>query len=374
MPEETPVIVVPLDGSDLSEAALPYARLFARATGSKLLLVTVWDTAEQRLLSRLPDVPGDIEQRALDYCRDYLTGVANGLAAEGVEVETTVLAGDTVEELVRLLDERAARLLIMATHGRSGLGRWWYGSVASRLVRQAPVPTLVLGPRVLEQRRDVQDIRRILVPLDGSPFAETALGPALDLARRLDADVTLARAVWAGAYVFPAVSGVEAMEVARALAEEAHVYLERVRQELGAGALVDIQVLQGVPAQALLDLVERGSYDLVVMASHARAGLARALLGSVADRMLHGAAPVLLIRPEAARAERPVVRGRFCANCGWRVPYGTIEEDDRCLRCGQHLHVCANCVYYDGISCLLQRQVEEERVLVAACVGLKTDR
>jgi len=91
------------------------------------------------------------------------------------------------------------------------------------------------------------------------------------------------------------------------------------------------------------------------MTSHARAGLARAVLGSVADRMLQGHAPVLLVRPEGATAVVRAARGRYCHNCGRASPYVQVLPEERCVRCGQHLHACANCVYHDGIACLLQR-------------------
>jgi hypothetical protein len=82
----------------------------------------------------------------------------------------------------------------------------------------------------------------------------------------------------------------------------------------------------------------------------------------VANRVIQGPAPVLLIRPEVAatltRFEE--VRGRHCHNCGRAVAYVEIGPDEFCLRCGQHLHVCANCVYFDGLACLLQRSEAHE--------------
>src|SRR3990170_2397488 len=162
------LIVVPLDGSELSEGALPYAVALAKATGARLLLVTAWAGADGELLAALPDVPKDLSQRAKQYYQEYLAGVAERAKAERLEVETSVHIGYATDEILRVLEQRDPRLLVMATHGRSGLSRWLYGSVASKLVREAPVPTLVVGPKVLESGMPAAGIRRILVPLDGS--------------------------------------------------------------------------------------------------------------------------------------------------------------------------------------------------------------
>jgi nucleotide-binding universal stress UspA family protein len=244
----------------------------------------------------------------------------------------------------------------MATHGRSGLSRWWYGSVASKLVRQAPVPTLIVGPKPLEGGVPTAAIRRILVPLDSSALAETALQPARELAEVLGADLMLAQVVrWtAQAFTFgPA--DVDVAQIDRDLTDAAQQYLAQAREGLRTQRSVETRLLHGLPADALIDLTAAEKIDLVVMASHTRSGLARAALGSVADRMLQGKAPVLLIRPEAMPAVVHAPRGRYCHNCGRASPHIELMPDDRCLRCGQHLRACANCVYYDGIGCLLQR-------------------
>jgi len=346
------LIVAPLDGSELSEGAIPYAKAFADATGARLLLVTVWGGTERDVAAAFPDVAEELLARGEEHYAHYLDELARRL---GGDVETHVLVGDPAEEVLHLLDERQPELLVLATHGRSGIGRWFYGSVAGKLAREAPVTTLAIGPQVLERGAGEARIARILVPLDGSELSESAIVAATELASRLGAQLVFAQALsWANQAITFGVPDADVGVIDQALREASEEYLERAKELVRDGIEVTTVVLRGPPADALIDYVAANDIDVVVMASHSRGGLARAALGSVADRMLQGAAPVLLVRPEAPAAA-PVTKRRHCHACGRAVPYIEIDAEDRCLRCGQHLHACANCVYFDGITCMLQR-------------------
>lgn len=350
------LIVVPLDGSELSEGALPYAVALANATGCRLLLTTSWEGAAGDLAVPLPDLAQDIAAQGEAYYSEYLSKAAQHV--QGVGVQTRVLLGRPVERLLHLIGEADPRYVVMATHGRSGLTRWLAGSVASKLIREATVQTLVVGPRVLDAKATEPQVRRILVPLDASELSELALDPARELAAKVDAEIVLAQVLRVAAQAF--MFGVPEVDVARLdkeLKAAAETYLSRARERLGPEVRVETRVLHGLPADALLDFVASENIDLVVMASHTRGGLARAFLGSVADRMIQGEAPVLLLRPEAppAPAKEPEEKGRYCHACGRTSPYLQVTPEDRCPRCGRHLHACGNCVYFDGIACLLRR-------------------
>ncbi len=293
-----PLIVVPLDCSELSERAVPYASAMAKATGAHLLVLTVWEEGERAIITNLPDLAEDLFKRLEEHYADYLAGVAKQLEAEGVTVETDVLLGDPTEQILRIIEQRAPRLLVMATHGRSGLSRWRCGSVANKMAREAPVPTMVVGPKVLEDAARGGAIRRILVPLDGSPLAESALRLALELAEALDAGLILSQVVrWPTPAFTMGPADIDVPEIVGQLTEAAQHYLLQTQEELRTERPMETKVLQGPPADALIDLAEAEGIDLVVMASHSRGGLALVVLGSVADRMLQGSAPVLLVRP-----------------------------------------------------------------------------
>lgn len=145
------LIVLPLDGSSLSEGALPCAEAFARAIGASLLLITVWEGIDTSL-SRERELFERVSSKEEHDHREYLSRVAQRLERSGLHVETDFLIGKPADEILRVVGEREPRLLVLATHGRSGLSRWRYGSVAGRLVREAPVPTAVVGPNVLVRR------------------------------------------------------------------------------------------------------------------------------------------------------------------------------------------------------------------------------
>lgn len=141
-------------------------------------------------------------------------------------------------------------------------------------------------------------ISTILVPLDGSALAETALTPAVELARLHGAKLVLLRA--AEAHTLPLADPVQAQVAA---VREAEDYLAVVRGRLAAGGLVDVETSAwyGAPAEAIVEAARFRAVDLIVMSSHGRTGLGRLVLGSVAETVLRGTrVPILLIRPGEA--------------------------------------------------------------------------
>lgn len=354
-------VLVALDGSELSEKALPYAVRLARTVETSLHLVTVWEESERDLIAEnVPDSEA-VLKRGAEHWERYLGDLATGLRKEGLDVETEVVLGEAAPEILNLADRLQPGYLVVASHGRSGLSRWRYGSVAGRLVHEALVPTLIVGPEALQVDAGEAAVQRILVPLDGSPLAETALRPAADLADKLGAQLVIAQAVqWTTQAIMYGVADVNVTKVDDALTEAAALYLSRVQGWLKPDKEIETTVLHGPPADALIQLVAERDIDLVVMTSHTRTGVARAVLGSVADRLLQSKAPVLLVRPEQpAPADKPV-RGRYCHNCGRASPYVELLPEDRCIRCGQHLRACANCVYFDGIACIAGRPEQHD--------------
>ncbi len=292
------LIVVPLDGSDLSERAIPYATLFAKTFGGRLLLVTVWEGAEETLVRALPAVADDLFKEGERYYEKYLAGVAERYMADGVKIDAEVLTGQPADAILGLVEDRHAALLALATHGRSGLGRWWSGSVASEVAQRARVPRLIVGPKVLAQPAKAIKVDGVLVPLDGSQLAESALDAALRIAKQYGAALHIVQVIAPVSQTFlfdmPAVAAVDIVGEIQKGAEE---YLAGLAQRLGKDLAVKTAVLRGQPADILADFVTDNGIDLVVMASHGRGGLVRVALGSTADRMLQSDAPVYLVRP-----------------------------------------------------------------------------
>ena len=195
-------------------------------------------------------------------------------------------------------------MLVMTTHGRGPLRRAWLGSVADGLLRRAPCPILVVRPREGETPRlEETEFGKIVVTLDGSPESREILPYAKEMASLFGAALALLRVVPPHfpltspftSHANPEIGGVEAEEEAarRSLEEEA-------RSLEAEGFQVETRTVTGVhPAEGILDYAEDSKADLIAMATHGRGGVARLLLGSVADKVVRGGnIPVLLHRAE----------------------------------------------------------------------------
>jgi nucleotide-binding universal stress UspA family protein len=230
--------------------------------------------------------------------RAYLDGVARVLtAAAAVSVRKTLVDGLETEGIRKRVQEGRADLVVMATHGRGSLGRFFLGSVADVLVRETLVPVLLVRPRgVAPDPLPGPAVANVLVPLDGSPLAEQVLGPAADLARALLAPCTLLR-VLAPSGIATESASLDAARTAAAL-----VYLETVADPLrGKGLPVRTRaVVAACPARAILSEARALEGTVIALATHGRSGAPRLVLGSVADQVIRAApGPVLVYRPQA---------------------------------------------------------------------------
>jgi nucleotide-binding universal stress UspA family protein len=295
-------ILVPLDGSPLSERSLPVAIQVARATGARLILLqVVW-------VSGMPSETLDQHHfRAMQTGTSYLEQIATALTKNDLAVETVVAPGDAVERILEEIALRDIDLVVMSTHGRSGLGRWMYGSVAEAVLHHSRAPVLLVRAADLTSPIPLAHApSRILVPLDGSAFAEMALPYAVELARAMDASLVLLRAVVPPPLLSPerVVEPGFSAELLELEEEEAHTYLKGTARKLGAeGVKVRTSTRRGPAARAIIDEAEASTARLVVMTTHGRTGIDRLFLGSVASEVLrHGRNPILLVRPRSQAA------------------------------------------------------------------------
>jgi nucleotide-binding universal stress UspA family protein len=285
-------ILVPLDGSAFGEHALPLALAIARRSGAALHVVHVHDVGSDRLLTFYTLDPGVAQGE-----RDYLASVAKRLTARaGVSVHPAFLKGETAEVLLGHAAATGADLVAMTTHGRGPLSRFWLGSVADEMARRSPVPLLLVRPQ--EPPPDLAEdviLRHLLIPLDGSPFAEQILAPAVELGRLMEADYTLLQ-------VLPALPPASTTDFSpqEQLRTPAQAYLHRVAEPLrrqGLQVRTEV-VVHSHPAAAILEESRSQVADLICLETHGRRGLPRVFLGSVADKVVRGAGgPVLLHRP-----------------------------------------------------------------------------
>ncbi len=307
-------ILVPWDGSALAAQAIPKARALA-APGGEMILLWVAPEVEavDGLMLGMAGVAADDILRAdEEAARQSLEAEAERLRGAGgdLKVETVVEIGDPAERILRLAKGRDVDLIVLASHGRGAVGRWAFGSVADRVARSATVPVMIVRPEGDEGAgRPHVDMRRVVVPLDGSELAARAVPVAARLAKQLNVPIVLVNVVDTARAVSPLFAAGEAYsegyfgEIQTELRQEADRVLEEASASLkDTGLSVTSQVLDGAPADALLGLTQPS--DVVVLTSHGRSGVRRWLLGSVSEKLVRqSVAPVVLVR-SAVEAER----------------------------------------------------------------------
>jgi nucleotide-binding universal stress UspA family protein len=297
-------IVVPLDESEVSETALPVARAFATDTNASLLLISVVDVSTEFAAWMRDSTDAEDLQYEMNRTQEYLDNVAARLG--DLPVQTVVRSGRPEVEILGLLDEVDDPIVVMSSHGRSGFNRLVVGSVAARVVHGAGCPVVVVrGSDSTEAVPDIKPINKVLVPLDGSSFAEYALETAqLALSSRqlqihlvrIPESITWSTTPYAGGAAHYQMIDTY-MEAAR---DEAKEYLAKVAVQLEErGHTVTSEVRDGVIADEIAAAADEQRVDLVVVATHGRTGFRRLVMGSVAERILREAsAPLMMVRPK----------------------------------------------------------------------------
>ena len=326
-------ILVPLDGSTFSEAILGPVVQMAEAVDAEVHLLTVvadpgmrstWieslaladeSTGEfgVNAIPRLPDPPetgveaGSGEQaldQALNTAGEYLARIA-GRFSSGRAKPQAIAGEDPVGAILAFSLEQGVDLIAMSTHGRSGLGRWVYGSTADKLLHSTSIPLLLMRPRDDEAPSEPRPIDTLVVPLDGSELAESALAYGEDLASQMALNISLIRVVSTPALTNP---GTESYaydpQMFTDLEKAAISYIKQKQADLEQkGFKVECVVKGGYPADYILDFAEANEGSLIVMSTHGRSGIGRWIMGSVADRILRASyRPVLLVRSRVENA------------------------------------------------------------------------
>jgi nucleotide-binding universal stress UspA family protein len=263
-------------------------------------------------------VPGtdarDAQAHVIAAAEQYLAGVAEKLRTRGFTVETATPYGESAAAwIIKEAAMRHADLIAMTTHGRSGPGRWLFGSVAERVVASSPVPVMV-DRGWLPQHRELllANTPRILVALDGSEFAETALGVAAGLADDTGGELILFQVGMYPEATFPndyaGLSEIRGHQKLVRLRRSAMLdYLNSVADrlaDLAPSVTARVEERIGQPVDEIVNAARTFDAALVVMATHGRTGLPRAVMGSVGGAVLEsGTTPLVLVNP-ASLAQR----------------------------------------------------------------------
>lgn len=280
-------ILVPLDGSELARGALFYAAEFAVRLGLRIYLLHVHGVNERESLA-LHQSYIDQEAEKLDHeCRvlqQKLVDVREPLS--GIQVTGTIRTGNPAEEILGFCEENRISLILMGTHGRSGIGRWAIGSVADKVLRAAKPPVLLIRAGVPAQSIfEAPPGRSVLVPLDGSELAESVLPHVQTLAATSGAE--RAPIVLLGVCEPPLLPGYYPPEIPYNW--EDHIdgckrgsldYLQKVAVKLaGAGFDARVEVVVGSASEEIVNCANRRPFSLIVMATHGRSGISRWEIG-----------------------------------------------------------------------------------------------
>lgn len=293
-------ILVPIDGSDASRAALQYA---SHIPCKELILLHV--VVDREVI--IPDwVLGRGGSKDETSMKDSLEDLAAELTTDERKVSVSIRVGDVAEEIIAAGDE--VDLIVMMTHGRGAAGRMIFGSMADRVVRHGVTPTLLV--RVGELTRHPKKPTRVVVAADGSERAEKGVPAAADLAEAMGLPLHIVRSVGLqevkaalrtlrhnGQPLGPRdISPTLYDDTLKTEISDATTYIEEKAAELrDRGLEVTTEVLEGSVPFTLLWAVDGD--DILVITSRGRGGYKRWALGSVAEKLVRESpCPVLLQR------------------------------------------------------------------------------
>ncbi|WP_459192356.1 universal stress protein [Halosimplex sp. J119] len=297
-------ILVPTDGSDTAERATDHAIELADAFDATLHVLSVVDVGDEAG----PFSAGGVDDEFVDRLQaDAEAAVASVVeAVPGQPVETEIIEGSPAETIVDYVSSEGIDLVVMGTHGRTGLDRVVTGSTSAEVVRESPAP--VVSVRDVNGSLSIE-YDDVLIPTDGSPAAEAAIDHGLALADAFDATVHAVYVVDTVALAGGADTGVpgggggggaatgDILEPLVSSGEDATGRIAERASERGLDATAE--VIEGSPGAALVDYVDEEGIDFVAMGTHGRTGLDRVLLGSTTERLMrHSTAPVLSVRHE----------------------------------------------------------------------------
>ncbi|MDA0263267.1 MAG: universal stress protein [Chloroflexi bacterium] len=302
-------IVAPLDGSPLAEQVLPYVTRISLGLGIPIHLMQAFHTVSEEMADPVHGLyNSNMTAGVHDEVLDYLNGVKRN--TPGMEITCEAYEGDAVTHIVEEANKTPNALIAMSTHGRSGITRWLLGSVTDKVLHSAKNPMLIVRGRHAGDPEPDEELKTIIVPVDGSSLAEQVLPHVAALANGLNLKVILLRAAatpeefstQTGYQRLDGVAGIhfqhfEAM--AQEAGNQALDYLESLKDKLSREgvASVEHQIVRGPAARVIVDLAQATPDNMLAMTTHGRSGPARWAMGSVADRVVRNSGdPVLVIR------------------------------------------------------------------------------
>ncbi len=279
-------ILVPLDGSELAEQALPYVEHLARKLNSEVIFITVC-------------LPGDPLERALT---EYIEKRADKIKLLGIRTRSLCIEGEPAASIIDFAEKNDISLIIISTHGRTGISHWPLGNIANKIVQKSHIPVFLVRSSQPTKTPADKELRKILVALDGSRFSEAIIPYVEQLAKGMGSEVVLLRVIepsklpQLAAYIDKEKYEKDFMAK---LEREAARYLVKKKTALASkGVKVNSELLEGKPVDTMLQYVEDKSVNLIALTTHGFSGITKWAYGSVASRIIEGSPkPILLVRP-----------------------------------------------------------------------------
>jgi nucleotide-binding universal stress UspA family protein len=301
-------ILVPLDGSSLAEQVLPYARFFAKLLAIPVQLLRVINPNEVESIPIPQDRCFDAQlSRSMLSSRAYLKTIAQSF--QQGQVDCSVHEGNPPEVLMDKAAADKRTLIVMATHGGAGVRRWLLGSVANKLLQNATNDMFLV--RVTDEARTDGDVtlKRVIIPLDGSLFAEQALPHIEELAKRIELEIVLLRVCVQQPLVTKHPYMPSMNDYFHNLEGEVHGYLARKVQQLKASGLTNVEPMMtcGYAADQIISTAAKTRDSFVVITTHGDSGMNRWALGSVTNSVVRHSRSPVLVSPDRSvhdRAER----------------------------------------------------------------------
>lgn len=279
-------ILVPLDGSETAEFAVPYAVDLALRHNAELILLYL------EFLPALVSEADEAEQ--IERAKASVIDLRNQLHADGVRVREVMLESrNLANSLFQFVDSEHVSVVVMSTQGHMPMLRWLFGSQFEATLTTSPVPIMLVRPVY----------HKIVVPLDGSAWSESAIGPAVELARAHNAEILLLHVYQSPVGEYEAqLSLAGHQQIADQTYEQMRDQLVSMRNSLRReGLRAEERIIRSSnPAQAISDFVEsEEGVTMIVMSTHGRTGISRWLFGSVAQKVSKNLrCPVTLVRPD----------------------------------------------------------------------------
>ena len=276
-------ILVPLDGSELAEGALPYVEEIARSFSSEVILLTAYLSGE----------------RVEHLLGAYMAKKVQDLQTLGVKARSVILQGDAATQILDFAKKNKIGLIIISTHGCSGCGRWPLGNIANKVMRESLIPTILVRSDQLGDVGADKELKKILVSLDGSRFAEVVIPHVEGLAKKMNSEVVLVMAIEAVKLPYiAAYRDREEMEknYTTKAKREAERYLNKKEMSLSnKGLKVSSVPLEGKPTPTILQYGEDNSFNLIALTTHGFSGVTKWAYGSVASHIIESSSKPLLV-------------------------------------------------------------------------------